>query len=155
MNSKLKCTSANCSQPLTETQSNWGTILSCSSCKGRAVKLSALKKIASPEAAEKLWRDSIKTHRVGSRFCPGCKRPMKIVRTETKHGAIELDVCNPCLLIWFDSMELEHLIPAFCRKPDKLGSHPPDGSPSALDLYPDQAIRDNLILDLIEFLFRF
>ena len=132
MNSKLTCITKNCKQTLNETETPWGVLLSCPSCKGRLVPSGALKKITTQDAAAKLWQDFIKTHHPGSRPCPACTRAMRVVNPHTQSGMIELDVCNSCLLIWFDPNELERI-----PRPKTSASKPsrpiPD-APSAYDL---------------------
>lgn len=44
----------------------------------------------------------------GTRRCPGCGKPMKSVAFEWDAG-FEVDVCDPCALIWLDGGELRQI----------------------------------------------
>lgn len=76
----------------------------CPGCKGRAVNVTVLRKVAAKEQVTALWLQAVKQGRGAGPACPSCQQPMAVVRTD---GGVEIDVCRGCQLLWFDADELE------------------------------------------------
>lgn len=50
--------------------------------------------------------------------CPSCRKPTAVIELPTDDGAVELDVCRGCAMVWFDPSE-----------PDELTKRPPPKEP--------------------------
>ncbi len=87
------------------------------------------------------------------KICPKCKKIMKSIRAGNAKFQMELDVCTPCVLIWFDRNELEQLVSV-----NQPGSHrekpiPSGNASSTKDLYNDDTTKSDAILELMESVF--
>jgi Zn-finger nucleic acid-binding protein len=99
----------NCSTKRENTQTQYGVVWTCSTCKGRALGVGLLQKISNPQLINQVWAKAEKENRKGVKPCPACKRAMLIVTTGPQLGSIELDVCHNCFFVWFDNQELEKI----------------------------------------------
>jgi Zn-finger nucleic acid-binding protein len=99
----------NCSTKLENTQTQYGVVWTCGTCKGRALGVGLLQKISNPQLINQVWAKAQKENRKGLKPCPACKRAMLIVTTGPQLGSIELDVCHNCFFVWFDHQELEKI----------------------------------------------
>ena len=127
----LRCPT--CSKRLSRSSSTHGAIYPCRTCGGKAVEVSVLKDTASTDFLRMLrhkWGD----RGPQSRRCPLCDEPM--VTLDFTGGGhddhdwhdgggrqpINIDVCRPCQIVWFDRAEQQKLSPPVeVAQP----SHPP------------------------------
>ena len=87
-----------------------GVFWTCDKCGGRAVGLELLRRTFTPESINPLWRHTISGEgKVGPR-CPSCRRPMIDVAL-AENAAVNVDVCRLCHFVWFDTHEVETLVP--------------------------------------------
>ena len=87
-----------------------GVFWTCDKCGGRAVGLELLRRTFTPESINPLWRHTISGEgKVGPR-CPSCRRPMIDVAL-SENAAVNVDVCRLCHFVWFDTHEVETLVP--------------------------------------------
>ena len=61
------------------------------------------------ETFRKFWQKLSKGEIETGRPCPGCKKPLSVVEAEGQGGAIMIDVCRTCHIIWFDDREFSDL----------------------------------------------
>src|SRR6266480_6830630 len=99
-----------CNLPLKEVRMSHGFFWTCDKCGGRAVGLELLRRTFTPESINPLWRHTISGEgKVGPR-CPSCRRPMIDVAL-AENAAVNVDVCRLCHFVWFDTHEVETLVP--------------------------------------------
>jgi membrane associated rhomboid family serine protease len=92
----------------------------CSSCGGRAVSVSLLRRTVSHELVKEIWRLAMTDPSVSNYACPHCRRQMDRVTLELDRRPLELDLCRRCEFVWFDRGEYEALPPPE-PKPRALG----------------------------------
>lgn len=81
-----------------------GVYYACDQCGGRAVTIPQIRRMAGDRFAVQLLREMrMQATGVGV-TCPFCARPMR--RFLLSNPPLELDVCRPCLTVWFDVGEL-------------------------------------------------
>ena len=81
----------------------------CPECKGLAVPLASLARIADPQV-NTLVRDAIAHAAHPSiRTCPRCPRLMERADLVLSGLIVEVDACRHCDLVWFDAGELEQI----------------------------------------------
>lgn len=80
---------------------NGQTAETCRGCGGHAVERTALRKASEPQAFRRLWAAFAERAHQGALSCPHCRATMRIV----EHHGVELDICAPCGVVWFDSGE--------------------------------------------------
>ena len=81
----------------------------CPACKGFLVALAPIRKRIPTETFNALWQTARNGGVKGWRNCAGCNQHMRLIEVGSKEEPTELDVCEPCQLIWFDPEELESL----------------------------------------------
>jgi Zn-finger nucleic acid-binding protein len=87
-----------------------GVFWACDKCSGRAVGLELLRRTFTPESINPLWLHAISGEgKIGSR-CPSCGRPMIDVAL-SENTTVNVDVCRLCHFVWFDTHEVETLVP--------------------------------------------
>ncbi len=108
MGSELLC--PRCNLPLKEARMSRGVFWACDKCGGRAVGLELLRRTFTPESINPLWLHAISGEgKIGPR-CPSCRRPMIDVAL-SENTAVNVDVCRLCHFVWFDTHEVETLVP--------------------------------------------
>src|SRR6266704_1515052 len=108
MGSELLC--LRCNLLLKEARMSHGVFWACDKCGGRAVGLELLRRTFTPESINPLWRHTISGEgKAGSR-CPSCRRPMIDVAL-AENATVKVDVCRLCHFVWFDTHEVETLVP--------------------------------------------
>ncbi len=108
MGSELLC--PRCNLPLKEARMSHGVFWACDKCGGRAVGLELLRRTFTPESINPLWLHAISgAGKIGPR-CPSCRRPMIDVAL-SENTAVNVDVCRLCHFVWFDTHEVETLVP--------------------------------------------
>ena len=99
-----------CKVPLKEVRTSGGVLYACDGCGGRAVTIELLRKRFTPESINPLWLQAMRGEgRIGLP-CPSCRQPMIGVALSDK-TEIDVDVCQHCHFIWFDSHEVDTLVP--------------------------------------------
>lgn len=81
----------------------------CASCRGFAISLPIVRKGLNTETFKKIWQKLSSGETETGRPCPGCKNPLSVVEAGGKGGAIMIDVCRSCHLLWFDDKEFSDL----------------------------------------------
>ena len=81
----------------------------CPGCGGFLVSLAVIRKRIAEATFNSLWQLARSGDVMGWRSCAGCHKNMRLVEVGSNEEPIELDVCESCQLIWFDSEELESL----------------------------------------------
>jgi membrane associated rhomboid family serine protease/Zn-finger nucleic acid-binding protein len=103
-----------CNVPLKEVRTSGGVFYACDGCGGRAVTIELLRKRFTPESINPLWLHAMRGEgRIGLP-CPSCRQPMIGVALPDK-AEIGVDVCQHCHFIWFDTHEVDALVP---RQPE-------------------------------------
>ena len=94
----------NCHENLVKTKGPNGLYWKCSSCKGRAVSLSILRRVLDKKYVNQMWQSAFKAKNLGQ-DCPICRKAMyEIYKPEQD---VYLDVCKRCQFVWFDPNEYE------------------------------------------------
>jgi len=84
--------------------SSWG----CDSCGGVLLNTAALR-LSSHKQYASLW-GALQTESYGSpRSCPSCGNSLRTFAAPDADNPVQLEACRVCLLLWFDSGELEKL----------------------------------------------
>lgn len=81
----------------------------CPSCRGFAISLPVVRKGLNPEAFKKIWHKLSSGQTESGRSCPGCKKPLSVVEADGQGGALKIDVCRTCHILWFDDKEFSDL----------------------------------------------
>ena len=143
MSSEGKSECPSCKTSLQELKTTHGVLHRCPLCHGHAVPFGYLRSISSPDAAQRFWKASMNAPDSNKKLCPQCKKIMKSIQAGNPKVQMELDVCTPCVLIWFDRSELERLVSAkengsHQQKPPLSGTAPsaiPEGNDSVSDIW--------------------
>ena len=79
----------------------------CGRCDGHAVTVAAVRQSTDPATFAALWASVLQRAMGGSAPCPVCARAMQavMVPVDSLFGSVEVDVCSPCQLFWFDARE--------------------------------------------------
>jgi Zn-finger nucleic acid-binding protein len=93
----------------------------CRRCRGVAVTAALLRRFAPREQIRALWMNLVVGH--GDAPCPSCARPMISTPVDCGGRSIDVDVCKPCQMLWFDVDDLAAFSPA---------RQAPDASPERL-----------------------
>jgi membrane associated rhomboid family serine protease/Zn-finger nucleic acid-binding protein len=114
MASDAAFTCPRCKVPLKEVRTSGGVFWACDGCGGRAVTIELLRKRFTAESINPLWLHAMRGEgRIGLP-CPSCRQPMIGVALSDK-AEINVDVCQHCHFIWFDTHEVDTLVP---RQPE-------------------------------------
>lgn len=81
----------------------------CASCRGLVVSLPTVRKGLSPKAFKRIWQRLYAGETEAGRPCPGCKKPLSVVKADGKDAEILVDVCRSCQILWFDDNEFSSL----------------------------------------------
>ena len=81
----------------------------CTSCEGLVISLPIVRKGMGPKAFKKIWQKLYSGETENGRPCPGCKDPLSVVEAEGQGGAIMIDMCRTCQILWFDDKEFSDL----------------------------------------------
>ena len=81
----------------------------CASCRGFAISLPIVRKGLNTETFKKIWQKLSAGEIETGRPCPGCKNPLSVVEADGQAGAIMIDVCRSCQILWFDDKEFSDL----------------------------------------------
>src|SRR4029077_7754629 len=109
-----------CKIPLKDVRTSGGVFYGCDVCGGRAVTIELLRKRFTPESINPLWLHAMRGEGPIGLPCPACLQPMIGVALSDK-AEISVDVCRHCHFIWFDSHEVDTLVP---RPPEPVAAKP-------------------------------
>lgn len=98
-----------CRQPLLKKVSSAGAFFECPSCRGRAINWAVVRKRVRKEAVRKIWQEVREKAAPSALACPACRRNMSVVAVGVGKHSVEIDLCQRCLLAWFDAGELQSL----------------------------------------------
>jgi len=135
VNSNFHC--PRCVEPLVSGRVTEGKVWECPACHGRLVSLYALRWMCDAEPVNALWRSVIQRDHPGPLPCPVCTKFMFERPLPVGSGAVKVDACRACHMLWFDTAEFETL-PKW---------KPPN--PNRLDSLPQQA-RERLALEKVK-----
>lgn len=90
----------------------------CSECKGRAVTVPQIRRMAGDRFASALVRKMNTAKEVSWRTCPFCIGPMKSF--EVSDPPFTLDSCKPCVTVWFDAGKFDELPEGVFESPEDL-----------------------------------
>jgi Zn-finger nucleic acid-binding protein len=82
----------------------------CPRCRGVAVNLALLRRFAPPERLRNLWLN-LSAGRAADP-CPSCDRPLLAAPVDCGGRDVEIEVCRPCQLLWFDAEKLAEFSPS-------------------------------------------
>src|SRR4051794_28178632 len=94
-----------CTASLRTIRQREGIYFYCDQCRGRAVTVPQLRRVAGDRFATRLLREIKHAPETGSRPCPFCGDHMKLF--VIKEPLLMLDACLPCGAVWFDPNEFE------------------------------------------------
>ena len=103
-----------CNVPLKEVRTSGGVFYACDGCGGRAVTIELLRNRFTPESINPLWLHAMRGEGRLGLPCPSCRQPMIGVALSDR-AEINVDVCQHCHFIWFDTHEVDTLVP---RQPE-------------------------------------
>ncbi|PYI71940.1 MAG: hypothetical protein DMF02_05050 [Verrucomicrobia bacterium] len=109
-----RLTCPRCNVPLKEVRTSGGVFYACDGCGGRAVTIELLRNRFTPESINPLWLHAMRGEGRLGLPCPSCRQPMIGVALSDR-AEINVDVCQHCHFIWFDTHEVDTLVP---RQPE-------------------------------------
>ena len=68
-----------------------------------------VRKGLAPGTFKKIWQKISAGETEPGRPCPGCRKPLSVVAADGPDGAVMIDVCRSCQLLWFDDTEFSGL----------------------------------------------
>jgi Zn-finger nucleic acid-binding protein len=81
----------------------------CASCGGFVLSVPTVRKGLAPGTFKKIWQKISAGETEPGRPCPGCRKPLSVVAADGPDGAVMIDVCRSCQLLWFDDKEFSGL----------------------------------------------
>jgi Zn-finger nucleic acid-binding protein len=111
----------------------------CASCGGFVLSVPTVRKGLAPGTFKKIWQKISAGETEPGRPCPGCRKPLNVVEADGGDGAIMIDVCRSCQLLWFDDQEFSGLpkaVPAVASK--AVEDAAPAVKPSSRVLTPEE-----------------
>lgn len=104
----MKC--ANCNTELERINTKNGFYYSCKLCDGKMVCIPVLKREhIDPDVLRQIHSKKQDSPTDFSKKCPQCQRPMKKLLISVDSQKMELEFCQPCFCIWFDTAEHENI----------------------------------------------
>src|SRR6266851_3790881 len=94
-----------CQTPLRTVRQREGIYFSCNACRGRAVTVPQVRRVAGDRFATQLLRQINRATESSARRCPFCGGLMK--QFTVPAPPLTLDSCRPCGVVWFDPSEFE------------------------------------------------
>ena len=99
-----------CRLPLKQVRTSHGIFWACGNCGGRAITVELLRETFTPESINPLWLHALRKEGQSGAPCPSCKNPMIEVASSDRAN-MNVDVCQRCHFVWFDTREVDTLIP--------------------------------------------
>jgi membrane associated rhomboid family serine protease len=98
----------NCRNPLEPQNLGIGVSYLCDNCGGAAIGINALKnRNALKSFVDGIWQKSRGRPKFGRKLCPFCQQLMVEVEEDIDNSTLNLDICNKCMMVWFDKGEQE------------------------------------------------
>ena len=94
-----------CNAPLQAQKPDGLRLWKCTSCGGIALSVPTVRKGLAAGTFKKIWRKISAGETEPGRPCPGCRKPLNVVEADGDAGAVMIDVCRSCQLLWFDDKE--------------------------------------------------
>lgn len=94
-----------CNTALRTVRQRDGIFFYCDSCRGRAVTVAQVRRVAGDRFGTELLRRITSAPASTERRCPFCQGRMK--QFQTPAPPLTLDGCRPCGVVWFDATEFE------------------------------------------------
>ena len=119
-----------CQTTLTQVRHKIGLAWKCDAGHGLVMAFAPLRRVVTHEFISGLWRQTFESRPTGSRPCPACQKPMRLVAGTGPNPAgsggqpvpdLNLDVCPACSMVWFDADEFSH-----------VPKRPPESEPAPL-----------------------
>jgi len=98
-----------CNTPLKAQKPDGVRLWKCASCGGFAISVPTVRKGLAPGTFKKIWQKISSGETTPGRPCPGCRKPLNVVEADAQDGAVMIDVCRSCQLLWFDNEEFSGL----------------------------------------------
>lgn len=121
----------------------------CESCRGFAISLPLVRKGLDPKTFREIWGKLAAGDFDPGRSCPGCKKPLRLVDARGKSGAVSVDVCRSCHILWFDDTEFSDL-PKFIPKKAPDADLSPAANRALKALKTDLVRRRPFLLKLLD-----
>jgi Zn-finger nucleic acid-binding protein/DNA-directed RNA polymerase subunit RPC12/RpoP len=119
----MKC--ANCNTELDQINTKNGFYYSCKSCDGKMVSIPVLKREhIDPDILRQIHSKKQDSPTDYSKKCPQCQRAMKQLSIMLDSKTMELEFCQQCFCIWFDTAEHENIPKNHDQKPLTPILHP-------------------------------
>jgi membrane associated rhomboid family serine protease/Zn-finger nucleic acid-binding protein len=99
-----------CNVPLKEVRTSGGVFWACDNCGGRAATIELLRNRFTPESINPLWLRAMRGEGQSGVPCLSCRHPMIDVALSDQ-AEINVDVCQHCHFVWFDTHEIDTLVP--------------------------------------------
>lgn len=94
-----------CASPLDKTRLHGKRAATCGRCHGHAVTLAAVRQTTHRADYRALWDAVRATAQPSTLPCPSCGQPLQAVAVPGDHAVAEVDLCQPCQVVWFDPGE--------------------------------------------------
>ncbi len=139
-----------CPTELTAKALETGASWTCAACRGVLMRGNALRLHLDAAAMEELWKQAGAGARSTHRACPNCSAPFHVWARPGASGAIELDACLKCALIWFDGGEIAKLqTSGHARTPS--GPRGSEAVPHAVEISNRAVLGDAVFNGILEF----
>jgi membrane associated rhomboid family serine protease len=107
-----------CGLPLRTVRQREGIYFYCDACKGRAVTVPQIRRVAGDRLATQLLREINRATLPSVRQCPFCAR--KMIQFKNAEPPLILDTCRTCGMVWFDASEFEAIPEGAIESTDEL-----------------------------------
>jgi len=128
-----------CNTPLQAEKLDSLRLWKCASCHGIALSVPTVRKGLEARTFRDIWQKISSGETEPGRPCPGCRKPLSVVEADGQDGAVMIDVCRSCQLLWFDDREFSGLPGAkpvsVSRAVSETG---PENNPSSRVLTPEE-----------------
>ena len=99
----------NCSRPMTVRATARGNVRLCEHGCGVCINTSVLRQNVDEAVAAQAWQVAREASTTAARRCPDCRRNMRTFQLKPDHAPLQLEVCVPCMTLWFDQGEFGRL----------------------------------------------
>jgi len=128
-----------CNTPLQAQKLDGLRLWKCTSCHGIALSVPTVRKGVEAGTFRKIWQKISSGETEPGRPCPGCRKPLSVVAAGGQDGALMIDVCRSCQLLWFDDTEFSGLPKAAPVSVARAASETqPENNPTSRLLTPEE-----------------
>lgn len=117
----------------------------CPECDGMLVALGLLQRVSNPKLLSSVWRDARSRALASGRLCPDCPRGMLHAVIQKDDLKTEIDLCENCFLLWFDSSEIDSLPRASEQEIDTRSAPRPENRQSLIPIQVDIRVNGHVI----------